>query len=146
MDLYDALQPLHLLCKISGVATFTLNTRNVHQKRKYVVLLRDKILTLIVATTILSLGFADLSQTFLFDNIKNVSRVLTRSGYIFNSIIILTAMYLRKKRVIAAIEEIIFVERQLERITISMFCYKKTRRSTLISVSGYAASVGLYCL
>lgn len=144
MDLYDALQPLHFLCKMSGVATFSLNTRNVPQKRKYFVLLRDKILTSIVATTILSLGFADLSQTFRFNNIKDVSRVLTRSGYIFNSLIILTAMYLRKERVIDTIEEIIFVERQLERITNSTICYKKTRRSTLISVSGYAASLLVY--
>lgn len=144
MDLYEALQPLHLLCKISGVAPFTLNTRNISQKRKYFVLVRDKVFTLMVATTILSLGIADLSQTFRFNNIKNVSRVLTRSGYIFNSLVILTTMYLRKEHIIDIIEEIIFVERQLERITSSVICYKKTRMSMLMSVSGYAVSLLVY--
>lgn len=125
------------------MATYSLGTQN-YQNQKYYIVRRDKILTLLVVSLLLSLGVTDLSFAFRFDGIKNVSAVMTRTGYILNSIIIWTAMYLRKERVIQAIEGIVAIDWHLEHLTNMEISYKKTRIMTLLSISAYGVSLILY--
>lgn len=126
MDMYNALKPIHLFWKCTGMASYSL-IRNKKDCPRYIPLKSDKAITTAIITIFAILNIANIySETF--DNVLSMTETMKRCAYNVATLFSLVAMYCHKQKVIKSIENLVDINDRMKTATSKRESCGKTKR------------------
>lgn len=138
MDLYAALAPTHLFWKYTAIATYTLKRNPT--ATKYAILKSDKVIAWAAITFGLAVNITNMSYDYKTD-VYSVSELLKLCSYNGGTLSYVLAMYYHKQNLITSIENLIFVNAEIEKLANTRNCYLQTRKQVLQHIFVYLSIV-----
>lgn len=138
MDLYAALAPAHFLWKYTAVATYTLK-RNP-KDTKYAILKSDKLIAWAAIAFGLAVNITNLSYDYKTD-VYSVSELLKLCSYNGGTLSYVLASYYHKQNLITSIENLIFANAGIEKVSNTRSSYGQTRKQVLRCIFVYLSIV-----
>lgn len=139
MDFYSAIKPLYYVCKLSGVATFSMERRG-----GFAVRLKDKVITVAISGAFFYINIYTLSDYFgISTTVIGVSSGILGFFELFNHAVTFIVMYATKEQVVGCFQGLVHVDFCLKDAVGSHPEYVLARQRIVCCIASYLFIVSL---